>query len=220
MMADVLASLANVFVDRSADELIAAVMIAVILALAMAGIYWIGRRKFSDVLMPMIVLMIVGNTLAMAVSAGYLMRARRRPLHIAHGESPIMFARGNPPLWPERQFVGTLFRVADTNRDGLLSPDEASQAITELVKKADSSGGGSVDADSLIDYVRAVERRDSVSDPFLRSANLPPASLGPLGGRSPRKGLRPALGEQPSPATRETDNPRENTAARPQEPPM
>ena len=44
-MADFFVSLGNAVVDRSADELIGAVIIALALSLAMAGLYCLGRRS-------------------------------------------------------------------------------------------------------------------------------------------------------------------------------
>ena len=37
----------------------------------MAGLYGIGRRKITENLMPMIVLMIIANLISMAIGAGY-----------------------------------------------------------------------------------------------------------------------------------------------------
>ena len=44
-MADFFVSLGNAVVDRSPDELIGAVIIALALSLAMAGVYCLGRRQ-------------------------------------------------------------------------------------------------------------------------------------------------------------------------------
>ena len=77
-MADFFVSLGNVIVDRSPDELIGAVIIALALSLAMAGVYCIGRRNIRENVMPMIVLMLVANLISMAVGAGYLAHVRKK----------------------------------------------------------------------------------------------------------------------------------------------
>jgi hypothetical protein len=146
---DYLTSLGNTIVDRSPDELIGAVMIALATSLAMAGLYMIGRRKLTDNLMPIIVLMIVGNLVSMALAAGYVVRARRLRRLPPHGAAAAILPWARPSASPEATLVETLFEVADKNHDGLLSADEASIGAAEFVHKADTGGKGSIDSDSL-----------------------------------------------------------------------
>ena len=77
-MTEYLNLLGNAIVDRSPDELIGAVAIALTISLAMAGLYCIGRRKITENLLPVMVLMIVANLLSMAVGAGTFSSLARR----------------------------------------------------------------------------------------------------------------------------------------------
>ncbi len=145
-------SLGNAVVDRSPDELIGAVIVALGLALAMAGLYQVGRRNFRENMMPMIALMIVANLLSMAVGAGYLAHVRGGkavgPPHTIH-----------PPFQhvTETFLVDAIFREADVNRDGLLSGDEASRAAGSFVRSVDPGGDGMLDPESLNQAIVAAE---------------------------------------------------------------
>jgi hypothetical protein len=72
-MAAYFEALENAIVDRSPDELVGAVIIALALSLAFAGLYCLGRRKARDELVSIIALMIVANLVSMAVGAGYVL---------------------------------------------------------------------------------------------------------------------------------------------------
>jgi hypothetical protein len=145
MVADFFSSIGNVVVDRTPDELITAVIAALVLSLAMAGLYWIGRRDLRENLMPIVGLMIVANLLSMAVSAGYVARVKRKPVQSNNiGRGPHGAPAGLEAAWTD-----AIFRTADLNRDGLLSDDEASYAARQFVRSADSSGKGAIDPRSL-----------------------------------------------------------------------
>ena len=150
-MADYFASMVNAVVDRSPDELIGAILIALALSLAMAGLYYTGRRKVSENLMPMVVLMIVANLASMTFGAGYLARARKQHVDAARPIYP------SSPAVSERMLIDAIFRAADENRDGLLSGEEASVAADKFVRRHDSAGHGAIDARSLASALLAVE---------------------------------------------------------------
>jgi hypothetical protein len=143
-MADYFESLGNAVVDRSPDELVGAVMVALALSLAFAGIYFVGRRKVSGAMLtPMIALMIVANLTSMAVAAGYLLHVKANGGYLPADKTPG--AKGPPgPM-----LVDFIFQGADSNHDGLLSSEEASLAAAELVRNADPSGKGLIDARTL-----------------------------------------------------------------------
>ena len=142
-MHNFLDALTNVVVDRSADELIGAVLVALGLALAFAGLDFITRRKARENRMPMIVLMIAANLASMALAAGYLVyhkKARGVSAHEANQTAAVRL---------ELMLVESIFRAADKNGDGLLSSEEAAAAAADLVKEADHTGSGSIDAPTL-----------------------------------------------------------------------
>jgi hypothetical protein len=144
-------ALANAVVDRSPDELITAVIVALALSLAMAGLYRIGRKSFRENLMPLVGLMIVANLASMAVGAGYLASISKKTPKAMPGDRHAAMI-GTEPIWTE-----AIFRAADLNRDGLLTDDEASQAASEFVRKLDASGKRSIDPRSLSHGLRSTE---------------------------------------------------------------
>jgi hypothetical protein len=142
-MYEFFSSLANAVVDRSADELIGAVIIALGISLAFAGLDFLGRRKVRDARMPMIVVMIGANLVSMAFAAGYFVHLRRSRANSVRERSE------REPNRPFFVLVESTFRSADKNHDGLLSSEEASVAAAEFVRNADTTGRGSIDASAL-----------------------------------------------------------------------
>lgn len=142
-MHDFVEGIANTIVDRSADELIGAVMIALALALAFAGLDYVGRRKARDNRMPMIVIMIGSNLVSMAVAAGYVAHIRKARAALSREMASGGFFRVDPVR------VESIFRTADKNRDGLLSSEEAAVSAAEFVRRADAKGNGLIDPSDL-----------------------------------------------------------------------
>ena len=142
-MYDFFSSLANAVVDRSADELIGAVIVALGISLFFAGLDFVGRRKVRDARMPMIVVMIGANLASMAFAAGYL-------IHIKHSRSTSAGERTEYASdRPYDVLVESTFRNADRNHDGLLSSEEAAVAAAEFVRNADATGKGLMDPPTL-----------------------------------------------------------------------
>jgi hypothetical protein len=148
-MYDFFSSLANAVVDRSADELIGAVIVALGISLAFAGLDFLGRRKVRDARMPMIVVMIGANLVSMAFAAGYFVHLRRSR---ANSQRERMEREPNRPYFV---LVESTFRNADKNHDGLLSSEEASVAAAEFVRNVDTTGRGLIDAPSLENAITA-----------------------------------------------------------------
>jgi hypothetical protein len=142
-MSEYFESLESAVVDRSPDELVAAIVIALALALAFAGVSLVGRRNVRNALMPMIALMLVANLASMAVGAGYLLHVDRQLGYLQKNNNQ------NAPNGSDPMLVDTIFRAADKNEDGLLSGEEASLAAAEFVRKVDANGKGLIDVRSL-----------------------------------------------------------------------
>jgi hypothetical protein len=204
--------LGNTIVDRSPDELIGAVAIALTLSLAMAGLYCIGRRKITENLLPMIVLMIVANLLSMAVGAGYFQFARKKKGYVMRESAsrPSGDPGGSCELLAAR-----IFQEADSNHDRLICRDEASIAAVDFLRRADANGTGSIDPGTLFMALQAVmyfgRDPDHPPQPFGNPRRRPPDFSGP-DARPARS--QPRMGspsELPRPGTNPSRDPSEVT---------
>jgi hypothetical protein len=204
--------LGNAIVDRSPEELIGAVAIALMISLAMAGLYCIGRRKINENLMPMIVLMIVANLLSMAVGAGYFQHARKKMGYVTR-ESAWRLPGG--PGGSCELLAARIFQEADRNHDRLISSDEASIAAVDFLRRADANGTGSIDPGTLFMALQAVMYygRDPYHppQPFGNPRRRPPDFSGPdpQPDRSPPRVGSPS--ELPRPGTNPSRDPSEVT---------
>jgi hypothetical protein len=142
-MHDFINALGNVIVDRTADELIGAVIVALGLSLAFAGLDFISRRKARENRLPMIVVMIGANLASMAFAAGYLAYHRKARGTAASERNQVTSIR------PETILAESILRAADKNDDGQLTSEEAAVAAAEFVRLADRTGNGSIDALTL-----------------------------------------------------------------------
>ncbi len=139
----------DAILNRSPEELVGALFTASAVAIVVAGVYALSRRKSSP--SPSLVggLSLAAGALCMAVAAGYI-----EYVNSGASENPSVLSKwqgggpgpGNPPSpW---SFSGpgwsSGFHVvvaADENHDGRVTPEE----VAQLVRKADTDGDGSVD---------------------------------------------------------------------------
>ncbi len=91
-------SVGDAVVDRSLQELIGAIMVALALALAMAGLYALGRRKVSDSAMLVTCLTIISSVASMALTGGYLAALAKRQRQEIKVASPGGFPNITPGL--------------------------------------------------------------------------------------------------------------------------
>jgi hypothetical protein len=176
-------SLANGIVDRSVDELIGAVIVALGVSVVFAGLDFVARRKARDNRLAMIVVMIGANLASMAIAAGYLVHVRKTRGAPAREKTQVLPPGLDPIL------VESIFNAADKDRDGLLSSEEASLAAAEFVRGADRMGKGLIDAPTL---------QEALMVAWMHRGRRPPGSSfqrPPPGGRSrgesgPRKNDR------------------------------
>jgi hypothetical protein len=202
--------LGNAIVDRSPEELIGAVAVALTISLAMAGLYCIGRRKITENLLPMIVLMIVANLVSMAVGMGYFRVAHKK---MGYVERELQRRPPGGPGGSAEVAARWIFRTADSDHDGRLSEEEASLAAADFVRWMDPSGQGSINLRSLDTALQATmfHGRDPYHfpRPFGNRGPWNPEISGP-GSRSNR--LPPRMGppsDDQLPDTNQSKNPSE-----------
>lgn len=174
-----LRSIVDAILDRSPEELIGALLIASAVAIVMAGLYVLGRRKALCSPTFVGLLALAAGVSCMALAAGYIEYATRYRNSGLAATSPVF--PGWPFSGPGRNvpprpwgFYGAgwssgfhVVVAADEDRDGRLTSEE----VVRLVRKADSDGDGSVD---FRDIDREIVRR-------FRPPFQPPASSDPEG---------------------------------------
>jgi hypothetical protein len=148
-----LGSVADGVLDRSAEELIGAIFVAAAVALVMAGLYWLGRRKAMESPSFVGALAFAAGVACMAVVLGHIEQTAASqvsgtglfaPFPPKPTRGPINLAK--QPLPPAFYGAGwsSGFHVvlaADEDHNGRLTRDE----VDRLVQKADTDGDGSVD---------------------------------------------------------------------------
>ena len=176
-MLDFFHSSLDAIVDRSAKELIGAGMISLVLSLAFTGLYALRRRKTSDRFALMVVLGLGTNVVAMLVVLGYFTYAQNLKMKAVESVSHMrpQERRGNGL---ELHLSQRILDMADSDRDGSLSSQEATDAAALFVQTATSTSGQSrrLDVSTLAE--------------LMRGALMPPS--GPMGPTT----LHPQFGQK------------------------
>jgi hypothetical protein len=171
--------------ELTADDMITAIMIGLVLAMALTGVYAIARRKASESLTLMVGLMILASIASMALAFGHArykqenlgfinqtQDSRRGPAG-PHPDSP---GHRGPPGGPEigHFLAERLVGSADLDGDGRLSPEEAAKAAERLVREEVEGETGTIDVEAL---GRALNRRSGRPNHF--GPGGPPGGSGP-----------------------------------------
>ncbi len=175
-------SVGDAVVDRSLQELIGAIMVALALALATAGLYALGRRKVSDSAMLVTCLTIVSSVASMALAAGYLTERERRQRQEIPGARSSGF-RPRAAVSRGDLMAREIMKMADTDGDHSLSTEEAARAADSFIRAADASGKGSLDAPSLAKAVHFHMRNHDQQSPMPPA--ITPAEASPGAGATP-----------------------------------
>jgi hypothetical protein len=180
----------DVILDRTADELIGGVLVALLLSLALAGAFALLRRKISDATTLITCLALAANLAGMTLAAGFVRGEGRQGMRLNPGFRP-----GVPPpaVVGDRgaSLARAIFARADADGDGLLSPEEAAGAAERFVKRAEAIEGGALNEGLL----RSALRRHMLTPPEM-VAPMPPYDPARVGSESPG----PAATSAPGPA--------------------
>jgi EF hand len=131
--------------DRSPEELIGAGLVVFLLSLAASGIHALGRRKLNDNFMLTLGVIFLASIASLVLVVGFAVHAPT-----ATGVPPYTFEK--PPsggFGPGMSLGPQILRAADADKDGRLSPKEASEAAERFVREADSAKTGSIDVGAL-----------------------------------------------------------------------
>lgn len=171
-MANYIKATIGVILDRTADELIGGLLVALVLSLALAGAFAFLRQKVRDTTTLITCLALAANLVVMGLSAGFVRNADSRGLQLDTGPS-----RRLPVVMSDRgvSLARKVFEQADSDRDGLLSRKEAATAADSFVTWAEQVEGSTLNEGLL----QSALRRHMVppGDPARVGSNPPiPAS--------------------------------------------
>ncbi|MDR3636991.1 MAG: hypothetical protein P4L84_24520 [Isosphaeraceae bacterium] len=147
-------SLQNVVIDRTPAELIGAIGIALVLSVTMTGLYQLGIRKVRDGVVLMTGLVVFACVISMAVAAGFLARSQ----YVNQGRfAPVVARRGSHRGRGglEAHLARRLLALADRDKDGSLSAEEAADAAAAFTREAERTSRGPLAADALAEALRA-----------------------------------------------------------------
>jgi hypothetical protein len=161
-----LESIFNIMVDRPPQEWIGGLMVALFLAMALAGAYMAFRRwtKVQDDTTPLVGLAVVVIFSGMVLAAVSSELKLKRPA-VPAGDSNER-QRGGPGRGPgfgsgfgrgggsTSRMADLILEDADTDHDGRLSPEEAASAAGKFIEEADKDGETPLDRDALIELLR------------------------------------------------------------------
>jgi|GEM_PF-2082538 len=153
-------SIVDVVLDRSPEELIASVFTALVLALGLAGLFLLLRRRVSDTSTLIICLALGFNLVSMALAGAFVRYRFTNGMRTAAQASPPPGSHG--PRFGFGGYRGSHFLVsqimgaADANSDGFLTADEAAEAASQFVNEGSGTGddAGRLNEDQLRFLVR------------------------------------------------------------------
>jgi hypothetical protein len=191
-------SIVSLIQERSAEELIVGVFLALVLAMAGAGVHALARRKVKDTVTLLTVVCLIANLVAMVAAAGYV-RMRlggsnlRRPGDLTNRPWPGSAQIRDITL---EATARTILRGADVDRDGALSATEAAEAATRFVRQAETEAGKPLDWRDLGD---AMKKRVRVFGNPPADRDNPPSSPQNLEAQLPHPPPQEAPGPPPPP---------------------
>lgn len=179
----------DVILDRTADELLGGILVALLLSLALAGAFALLRRRIHDATTLITCLALAAILAGMTLAAGFVRCTYSQGVWPNQG-----LPRGLPAVVADRgaSLARMIFEQADDDQDGVLSPEEAARAADRYVKQAEFIEGGALNEGLLRSALRRrmLPPRESV-------APMPPGSDARAGSKSPR----PAATSAPGPET-------------------
>ena len=164
----------NLLLDRSSNEWVGALLIALFLSLALVGVHMACRRflKLKDETAPLVGLGMIAVFVGMLIAGAYVDLAERKPAlsaadgGAATGAGPARgpggpgggggpgSGRGGGPGGFTTRLSSAIIDSADTDHDGALSADEAASAAAKFVKEGGKDGKDKIDREALQALIR------------------------------------------------------------------
>jgi hypothetical protein len=194
-------SIVGLLQERSAEELIVGVFLALLLAVAGAGIYNLVRHKVKDTVVLLTVVCLIANLIAMIFTAGYV-RMRIRVHNLPNPNAIMARSAFNRSQVRDLTFDATaraILQAADLDHDGKLSAAEAATVSTRFIELAEAESGKPLDWETL---AMSMKKRVRVFDtnpvdrehPPVPSPGLDGQFNNPLSGGQPGPPMLPTLG--------------------------
>jgi hypothetical protein len=191
-----LESVSNVVLDRTPQEWIVGLVLALFLALALAGVHVALRRwaKVQDELAPLVGTAVVAIFAGMVIAGIYVQLDRRASTGRAGAAAPP--GGGGPGGFPggggrgggggrfATNLANMMFDSADADHDGLITTEEAANAAAKFVHESAAEGKDKIDRDTLANIVRERMR---------------PPGAGSGGNAAPPRGEAPKADGTPTP---------------------
>jgi hypothetical protein len=191
-----LESVSNAVLDRTPQEWIVGLVVALFLALALAGVLLALRRwvKIQDETAPLVGTALVAIFAGMVIAGIYVQLDRRASAGQAAARGP-----GGPGGMPgggpggrggggggagggrfATTLAGLIFDNADADHDGVITTEEAASAAAKFVHESGSDGKDKLDRDTLANILRERMRPGGGGG----GANAAPQPGGASGGRA------------------------------------
>jgi hypothetical protein len=130
----------DALLERQVHEIIGAVVVGLALSLCLYGFHRLVRRKVSDDMALMVSLFLLANVASTSMAIGYLRyRAKREAIPASQSSQPQPFLGWTAQV--AQLYVG----MADENRDGVISREEASR----MIDRADENSDGVVSPEEM-----------------------------------------------------------------------
>jgi hypothetical protein len=159
--------------EKPTHDLVGAVVIAMIVSLALAGLYKLARRKASETLVLSSIFLFAACLVSMVLTLGFTIQTtepvkKPAPTPVARSEVPVA-PRPKGPGHLDMNAANSLLLAADLDKDGTLSPEEAAQ----FVRSVDTDDKGSVDIRdlSMAFWERVGSKRDLLGNQRPRPAS-------------------------------------------------
>jgi hypothetical protein len=209
-MGSYLQSVTNALLDRTPQEWIVGLAVALFLALALAGVNVAFRRwaKVQDELAPLVGTGLVAIFAGMLVAGIYVQMGRRATSGATAGApgpgGPGGFpggggggGRGGGGARLATTLAGQVFDNADADHDGMITTEEAANAAAKFVHESAADGKDKLDREGLTNILRERMRPPGGGGGGGGGAGGNPA---PARGETPKVGGSPAPSAAPEPA--------------------
>ncbi|MHC5537393.1 EF-hand domain-containing protein [Singulisphaera rosea] len=156
-------SVYNALIDLPPAVLIGVLFLSLALAMVVSGIFTLMKKRVADTQMLLTVLIMASLAISAAMGIGYERFAREQTKYppgftIRNPNQPRNQnnARGGQRIGSNTFFARRIMELADTDKDGRLSTEEASHAASEFIHSVSRGDHDSIDSRVLGNSIRSI----------------------------------------------------------------